>query len=291
VARCFTGWRWNSDRNSPQRGAFLYDSRRHDDGAKTVLGQRIPAGGGQQDGFRVIDLLANHPATARYLAVKLVRRFVTDDPLAQAPALVETVAAAYAATGGDIKAMLRTILLSEAFFASFQSGGGRLSRPLDLVARSCRAMDLRAADLPLAADSQAWRNFARQVWSGSGYLRQMGHVPFGWPTPDGYPDRKESWIGSSSDLARWNFGLALADGEVVRNFRPASQRPGTIASPEAIVDYWVERLLHRAVEAQDRATLLDYLAPGGALPPANQMAAREAGLIALVLDSPYFQWR
>jgi uncharacterized protein (DUF1800 family) len=291
VARCLTGWRWNNDRNSADHGRFLYDARRHDDGAKRVLGQAIPAGGGMQDGQRVLDLLVNHPATPRFLATKLVRRFVTDDPAGFAPGLVERVAQSYQQKGGDIKAMLRVILLSDEFAGSFAAGGGRLSRPLDLVVRAFRAVDLPAAALTVDPTNQAWKRFTNAVWGRNGALNAMGQVPFRWLTPDGYPDRKQSWIGSSGDLARWNFGLALAQGDLLKDFKPATQRPAGLTTPGQVVDYWVERLTHRAVEAQDRATMIAFFAENGALPPTSQLAAREAQLIALILDSPYFQWR
>jgi uncharacterized protein (DUF1800 family) len=291
VARCLTGWRILIDPTRADHGTFLYDGRRHDNGSKTVLGNLIPANGGIQDGHRVLDLLLAHPATPRFLATKLVRRFVTDDPAEHAPGLVDLVAHTYTKSLGDIRAMLRVILLSDEFAGSFANGGGRLSRPLDLVARSLRALDVPASALPVAADNQTWRRFGNAVWGRAGALAAMGQLPFRWATPDGYPDRKEPWSASSSNLARWNFGLALTQGEVVRNFRPAAQRPAGLTTPAAVVDYWVNRLLHRPVEPQDRDTLVAFFAVNGALPPAAELATREAQLVALILDSPYFQWR
>src|SRR5207237_4207582 len=103
VARAFTGW--TIDR--PQTdGHFIFRPAMHDTGEKIVLGRRIPAGGGRDDGERVIEILARHPATARFVATKLVRRFVSDTPPS---ALVTRVAGTYMSTDGDIPAMLRTI--------------------------------------------------------------------------------------------------------------------------------------------------------------------------------------
>src|SRR5262245_64717675 len=84
----------------------------HDTGEKIVLGQRIPAGGGRDDGERVIEILTRHPATARFIATKLVRRFVSDTP---PPALVARVADTYRRTGGDIPSMLGAIFESPEF--------------------------------------------------------------------------------------------------------------------------------------------------------------------------------
>src|SRR5262249_13918239 len=105
VARAFTGWTIDRPREDAR---FLFRPATHDYGPKVVLGRRIQ-GGGERDGEAILDMLAKHPSTARFLATKLVRRFVTDDP---PPALVERVAQRYQDTGGDIRAMLRVIFAS-----------------------------------------------------------------------------------------------------------------------------------------------------------------------------------
>jgi uncharacterized protein (DUF1800 family) len=97
VARAFTGWTIDRPR---EHGTFLFRPGAHDNGAKRVLGQSLPAGGGEQDGVRVIDILSRHPSTARFIASKLARRFVSDEP---PPALVERAAASFRDTDGDIR--------------------------------------------------------------------------------------------------------------------------------------------------------------------------------------------
>src|SRR5439155_775718 len=103
VARAFTGWTIAPPRgfNGPA-GEYVFNARQHDNDAKVVLGVQIPAGGGEHDGLKVIDILANHPSTAKFIAYKLVRRFVSDAP---PQPLVERVAATYQKTGGDIREM------------------------------------------------------------------------------------------------------------------------------------------------------------------------------------------
>ena len=86
VARCFTGWTISQ----PNRGGeFIYNDRVHDKGEKTVLGVKIPAGGGKEDAEKVLDILARHPSTARFISTKLAKKFVADDP---PPALIERMA-------------------------------------------------------------------------------------------------------------------------------------------------------------------------------------------------------
>ena len=104
VARALTGW----SLERPERGgAFAYRPQMHDDGEKVVLGTRIPAGGGVRDGEMVLDMLARHPSTARFIATKLARRFVSDTP---PPALVDRAARVLRETEGDIRAVVRTII-------------------------------------------------------------------------------------------------------------------------------------------------------------------------------------
>ncbi|HEV8169919.1 MAG TPA: DUF1800 domain-containing protein, partial [Pyrinomonadaceae bacterium] len=123
VARCFTGWtifqprggaaavaavmpgdggRRNARRGDAMQrtaGTFFFNMRAHDDGEKMVLGHKIPAGGGIKDGLMVLDILAHHPSTAKFIATKLVRHFVADNP---PPALVDRVAETFRKTDGDI---------------------------------------------------------------------------------------------------------------------------------------------------------------------------------------------
>ncbi|MGH7303283.1 MAG: DUF1800 domain-containing protein, partial [Candidatus Rokuibacteriota bacterium] len=134
IARAFTGW--TIDRPQTE-GRFVFRPRMHDPGEKILLGQRIPAGGGRDDGERVIEILTRHPATARFVATKLVRRFVADTP---PPALVTRVAGAYASTGGDIPTMLRTIFESPEF-SSGEAYRAKIKKPFEFVASAVRAVD------------------------------------------------------------------------------------------------------------------------------------------------------
>src|SRR5262249_11611084 len=77
VARCLTGWRL---RTKWRKGTVYFDPHWHDNGEKSVLGHGIPAGGGPADLEQVIDMVCRHPSTARYVATKLVRRFVSEEP-------------------------------------------------------------------------------------------------------------------------------------------------------------------------------------------------------------------
>jgi len=295
VARCFTGWSWDRSRSSATYGRFQYVDRQHDQGPKTVLGQLIPAGLRDGDGREVIRRLLAHPATATHLATKLVRRFVTDDPQGQTPDLVERVARRYVDTDGDIREMVSSVLRSREFARSFAGYGGRLSRPMDFIVRALRTTGVPEDAFPLGTGRD---NRLYQRLMGS--LAAMGHLPFYWLTPDGYPDVKEAWTASSVTLTRWNFGLALAGVggsrlglQLVDGYNPLSSTPPAVTTAGAFVDFWIERLLGRPMAPDDRATVLSFLVPGGdeGAPLAAVGADRQKAAVALVLDSPYFSWR
>src|SRR5205814_1530363 len=109
VARCFTGW---TIRKPNDEGLAFFNPAIHDNGEKTVLGHKIPAGGGIADGEMVLDILAREPATARFIATKLARRFVSDEP---SKAVVDRAAAIFLKTDGSISETLHAILTSPEF--------------------------------------------------------------------------------------------------------------------------------------------------------------------------------
>src|SRR5262249_49371997 len=165
VARCFTGWSIQDERTW-WHGTFVYHPQAHDDGPRRVLGVPLPAGLGQAHGERVLEILAGHPSTARFIARKLCRRFIADEE--QIPGgLVERLARTFRRTDGDIRQVLGVLFRSEAF----RYGSARkLKRPFDFVISALRALN---------ADT-----------NGRGalpYLRLMGQTPYQWAMPNGYP--------------------------------------------------------------------------------------------------------
>ena len=131
VARCFTGWTLVRPRGDAE---FRFEPRLHDQGAKTVLGTRLVAGGGMDDGTKVIDLLARHPSTARFIATKLSRRFVADDPPAS---LVSRAAEAFRRSDGDIRTVIRSIVESPEFYSP-EAYRAKVKKPLEYVASALR---------------------------------------------------------------------------------------------------------------------------------------------------------
>ncbi len=189
VARCLTGWHVRS-KEPFYKGKVEFKKHLHDNGTKEVLGQRIPAGLGEKDLDRVLDIVALHPSTARYLATKLCRRFIADEPPASA---VTVVAEAFSNSQGDLRATLRALFGTPEFQVA---RGAKFKRPFHFIVSALRGADAETDADPKVID----------------YLLRMGHAPFGYPTPDGYPEEASPWMGTL--LWRWNFAVALNDNKI-----------------------------------------------------------------------------
>jgi uncharacterized protein (DUF1800 family) len=193
VARCFTGW--TIDRpNQAGAGTFLYDDRTHDKGEKVVLGVAIPAGGGKDDGEKVLDILARHPSTAKFISKKLAQRFVADDP---PPVLIARMAATFSETDGNIRAVLATMFNSREFFSQ-GAYRAKVKTPLEMVVSAVRATGAR-------------------VDSAAALVNQIGTL--GEPLyrkiePTGFSSANAEWVSSSALLARMNFAIQLSNNRV-----------------------------------------------------------------------------
>jgi uncharacterized protein (DUF1800 family) len=196
VARCFTGWtiiaprgpRPNIDRE--KTGKFHFNPRLHDDGEKIVLGHRIPAGGGMRDGLRVIEILSRHPSTAKFIARKLCRKFVMDNP---PDSLILKVSDTFNRTDGDIRETLRAIFYS-AEFNSTASYRAKIKSPLELAVSAIRSLN-----------GETDGGEALHRW-----IARMGEPLYGYQAPTGYPDSSSDWINTGALVERMNFAQALA---------------------------------------------------------------------------------
>ena len=191
AARALTGWTIAG----PQRGGgFTFAAYMHDAGEKHVLGHRLAAGRGIEDGEELLDIVARHPSTARFIAYKLARRFVSDTPPA---GLVERAAATFTRTDGDIREVVRTIITSPEFF-SHEAYRAKVKSPYEVVLSALRAVDAQPDSTLRTA----------QLIGG------LGQPVFGHQTPDGWPETGDKWMGTGAILNRINFGLVLASGRV-----------------------------------------------------------------------------
>lgn len=273
-----------------RQGDFLFAGELHDAGAKTVLGQSFPAGGGLEEGERLLDLAAAHPSTARHLARKLAVRFVNDQP---SEALVDKLADVFLQTGGDSKAMLRAIARSDEFWLQKQRGS-KVKSPLEVVVSASRIL---GAELQPTPELYEW-------------LCDMGQPLYNYMAPTGFPDQADAWVSSGTVLARVNFGMKAGQGQVLGFSYPLQVRPDLKAVVTALLP------------AQNPAPILEKLEPllggaadlsldkpakpdkrekqnlGGRLPGLQvkpmkvlPQQRKTATMIGLVLGSPEFQRR
>ena len=249
VARAFTGW---TIANPRLGGEFRFEPRLHDDGEKVVLGHRIKAGGGRKDGEQVLDLLARHPSTARFIATKLARRFVADEP---PPALVTRAAEKFRATDGDIREVVRIIVTSPEFLASRRA---KTKNPFEFVVSAIRVTDLNVVNaLPLVQS-----------------LRDLGMPIYGAQPPTGYSDKAEAWVNSGALLNRMNFAIALTGGQMRMLGTGAPSRTGNADETRRAL---FASALAGEVSPSTSATV--------------EKASTPAQVVALTLGSPDFQKR
>lgn len=245
VARCLTGWTVRA-KNKFSKAKVEFKAYLHDDGAKEVLGQTIPAGLGEGDLDRVLQIIALHPATATHLATKLCRRFINDEPKDTS---IASVSKAFIASGGDTRETLRAVFATDEFW---EARGTKFKRPFHFIASALRATDAEGTIGEPVVE----------------YLERMGHVPFNYPTPDGYPEEPQPWMGTL--LWRWNFAVELAANRL--------DNKGPRINPE--------RLLERA---GGESPLMAHLL--GRQPTTEEVKAfHDSGAgVALCLASPAFQ--
>ncbi len=254
VARCFTGWTIFAPRGGgaaaaaiigaaarESAGSFFFNARAHDDGEKIVLGHKIPAGGGIKDALTVLDILANHPATAKFISAKLVRYFVMDSP---PPALIDRVAAVFTKSKGNIRETLSAIFFSPEF-NSAEAYRAKIKRPFELAMSAIRT---------LGAETNG--NPQLHQW-----IARMGEPIYGYQTPNGYSDTAESWVNTGGLLERMNFGLALASNRIpgtrveLRQFLEGSPN----ADKRLVMDRFLNVIIAGDISAETKETLLKQL--------------------------------
>jgi len=269
VARCFTGWTIIAPRgagaaaqavmNGPmaemartRAGTFVFRPAVHDNGEKLVLGHKIPAGGGVKDGLMVLDILSHQPATAKFIATKLVRRFVADEP---PPALVDQVAQTFLKTDGDIREMLRTIFYSPDF-NSQDAYRAKVKRPFELAISAVRT---------IGGETNGGPQFHQ-------WIQRMGQPLYGYQTPNGYADVAENWVNTGALLERMNFALALVSNRIPGTRVDLSRlmgdaKPGTSIDKGKLLDRLVSVIVGGEISAKTRETLLKQLSDQITVPP------------------------
>lgn len=285
LARCLTGW---TVRRPREEAEFFFNPRMHDDGPKTLLGYKIAAGG-IEDGRQALHILATHPSTARFVSLKLCRRFVADNP---PDSVLERASREFTKTQGDVRAVLKTILTSPEFYSE-AAYRAKVKSPFEMAASTLRA---------LGAETDAARPL---IW----LMARMGEPPFQYQAPAGYADRENTWISSSSLLARLNFASTIASNRIAGTRIDFLNAAPNADSAATAVDDLSRRLTGGALSASSREAILNSLrgdhgqgaslAVPGAPQPGSQTTpavgenslATASTIAALVIGSPEFQRR
>jgi uncharacterized protein (DUF1800 family) len=282
AARVLTGWTIDHPERS---GGFLFDPKRHEPGEKRVLGRSFRNdNNGMQEGLDLLNMLAQHPATARFISTKLAQRFVSDDP---PPQLIEAMAATFQSSGGDIREVLRTMVRSQLFWspAAYRA---KIKTPFEFVISSVRASGSEVKN-------------AQQIVSE---IDRMGMPLYRMQQPTGYSTAASTWMNSSALLERLSFAIKLTSGKAGVFF----DAQHTIA--EALLARTPTDPQLSSSGPDDAVLLLRTTMIGDQIGPqtanALHMALQDAqasgrlaadpatvlnGVAGLLLGSPEFQWR
>ncbi len=284
VARVFTGWTIQS---LDQGWGFTFDPKKHEPGAKVVLGSTIPESG-IDEGTQVLNMLSKNPATAKFVCTKLARRFVADDP---PPLLVKKMAQTFLESDGDIKAVLRTMLQAEEFWspAVYRK---KVKTPLEFVVSAIRATGTKVQNpMPVV---QA--------------LNKMGMPLYQMQPPTGYSTKAETWMNSDALLDRLNYSISLTSGGMggvnfdplrvlalgllarspKEEIVPVNTSSGTDAAIRLVQDALIGGQLSSNTDAAIRKNMNDA---GMTTHILDDPAKPLATIIGLTLGSPEFQLR
>ena len=263
VARCFTGWtivdprgyrrmaasmiNGTQDKRAARQakalglpedvesGTFYFNERAHDRGEKIVLGQKINEGG-MKDGLKVLDILVNNPATAKFIARKLAVKFVNDNP---SDALVNRVADAFHNSKGDIKTTLRALFTDKEFYAP-ENYRAKIKTPFELIVSAIRTV---------GADTNGGQVQAM--------LAKMGEPLYGYIAPTGYPDMAEDWVNTGALLERMNFAVALASNRIRGTKVDLSKYQA--GNKQEILNKAIAGLLDNEISSNTKAMLLKQI--------------------------------
>ncbi|MBV9403814.1 MAG: DUF1800 domain-containing protein [Acidobacteriaceae bacterium] len=270
VARCFTGWTIAGPRKG---GTFEYNDKMHDKGKKVVLGHVIPAGGGMNDGLKVIDILCHEPATAHFISLKLAKRFVADDP---PPSLVNRMAETFRKKDGDLRELMRTMLSSPEFWSE-GAYRAKVKTPFEMVVSALRATDADVTSAFVLVNE----------------LQRLGEPLYRKIEPTGYSSANAEWVSSAGLLDRMNFALALAHNRVpgvkvdVAKWQTLTERDPILLARSILDDSPSEQTKAAIEKALNDPDLQKQLAQNAKAGP-PQVPSLIAGL---VIGSPEFQRR
>jgi uncharacterized protein (DUF1800 family) len=283
-ARVFTGWnlqRPGSATDGSQHYEFIYNAGQHETTAKTFSfavypdgNKTIPArsaANGMQDGVDLLNALAAHPNTGRYLAGKLWRFFVSElsDP---DPAFVDRIAAVYQQNQFEMKPVIREVLMSPQF-TDASAYWARYSWPVEFVIRAIKDI--------------GWSGFS--VDTALTPLSNMSQVLYDPPDVSGW-DAGTTWFTTGAMLSRMNFASTLASNQKF-NLAANVKNAGVYKSPDAVLAYFLDQIATAPLDTGVAGELSNYLRATGAWTGSDaQLQAKSSGLVHLLAGAPEYQF-
>lgn len=290
VARAFTGWTvyGRKAKNLKTEGYFRFAPPLHDASPKKLLGYSFGAGGGMDEGEKVLDILAAHPSTARHIAHKLAVRFICDNPSEKDE---QQIAQAFQSSGGDIPATMRALVTTDGFWDK-KNRFAKVKSPFELLVSANRALGGELSP-------------SRPLY---GWLAKMGQPLYNYQAPTGFPDSADFWVSSATVLNRVNFALYAARGLVPGFLYEPTSHVDVKAAVKEVMPYSETSKVAKGVKsmlAQAKGLTLEPVtkfevrpnlggAPGAG-PPARMKLQPDqqesATLLGLILGTPEFQRR
>jgi uncharacterized protein (DUF1800 family) len=282
AAKVFTGWNYTvtgGRGDGTGKYAFVFNQNQHDTNAKTFSfpiysdgTKTIPARSaatGMQDGLDLINALAGNPNTARYLAKKLIRVFVTElsDP---DPAFVDKLASTYLSSGANMKAVMRELFLSPQFTDN-KMYFARYAWPVEFAVRAIKEVGFAGYTVNDTVNA----------------LSSMGQILYEPPDVAGW-DLGRTWFSSGTMLARMNLGSTLTSNQKF-NLRDAAKAFGK--TPDALLSWMLDRLPVAQLDSALYNDLRGYLTGSGAWTGSDaQLLTKAAGLAHIILATPQYQF-
>lgn len=254
LAKALTGWGVADGRSeAPDTGEFLFRSEQHydfTDGDIKVMDVTIAApGGGESDVTNILSYLARHYGTARYIAWKLCKRLVADDP---EETLVASTADVFYDNRDDpeqMRKVYRHVLESEDFKTTW---GFKVKRPVEIVMGAFRAADM---DFTIRMDHSPSNTLVYR-------LDDTSHFPFYYAAPTGYPDDRSQWQGSGPLVQTWRTVTRMLRESTEVNLAEQTNAEFPVAddrTPENIVNIWMTRALGYSLSPEQAQTVVDFI--------------------------------
>lgn len=271
-ARAFTGWTFNR-----LTGEYFFARRQHDYGEKTLLGHT-----GNWNGEDVVNILTSQPACSRFIATKLFKFFIHENPT---PEEVQPFADTFTRSNLEFRPLLAAMFRSPAFYSD-KAMWRKFKSPVEYIVGAARTTGVQ---IPI--------RFAPYA------LRGMSQELFNPPNVKGW-DGGKAWINTTTLMARFNFAMLLA--RLNEDNQPLLQQIGQrlseqqLATADDVVRYFSTAILQRPVSERTRQILVRYLhtGPGGSLEPfelgdaermSRRMLLKVHGLMHVIMLTPEYQ--